>query len=754
MPAQDTEFTLHIQGLDCASCAQTVEKGVSQLSDISFCELNFNTEKMRFRGAADLDSVIARVRELGFDVAEESPAQPNLPVEKPKFLQFMWQSNNTRLALLGAALILPGLILEELLGVQHRFINLLSILALGAAGYPIARSAMQAIRINREININVLMTIAAVGAVLIGAYTEAGMVMVLFAVGEALEGFTASRARFAIKSLMAVVPNQATILRRKGESLRETVVNVETLQIGDVILVKPGERIPMDGDIISGTSAVNQAPITGESRLIDKIAGQAVFAGSINGEGTLEITVTRLVEDNTISRLIKLVEEAQEKRAPTQRFVDRFAKYYTPAVVAIAAMIAVIPPLFLGQPFLNPAPDTFGWLYRGLTMLVVACPCALVISTPVSLISAISNGAKNGVLFKGGAHLETLSRVKAVAFDKTGTLTQGKPSVVAIHSVHCDNCPEGGDRSCAACDDLLALSSAIERRSEHPIARAIVSEATRRGLQDKFQPATEVTALTGRGVTGFVEGQKITIGSHDYFDANIIHPAEICEDATRNAGLGYTPMMVSRGADYLGLVAVADEIRPTSRESVAMLKHLGIEALVMLTGDLAATAQNVARQIGLTDSRAQLLPQDKVSAVQNLKTEYGTVAMVGDGINDAPALATADVGIAIGGAFGGTSQAMETADITLMSDDLRHLPFAFKLSRATMHTIHTNVILSIGIKLAFLALVLMGLGTMWMAVLADVGTSLLVTLNGMRLLNRPSAHQANKSGPLGKTGLT
>jgi Cd2+/Zn2+-exporting ATPase len=504
---------------------------------------------------------------------------------------------------------------------------------------------------------------------------------------------------------------------------------VADLRVGDRIIVKPGERVPMDGRVLSGVSSINQAPITGESQLVEKTAGDQVFASSINGEGTLEIEVTHLAADNTISRLIKMVEEAQERRAPAQRFVDRFARTYTPAVVALAALVAVIPPLFFGAPFWNAAAPTQGWLYRALALLVVACPCALVISTPVSIISAISNAAHSGVLIKGGAYMETLSRVRAIALDKTGTLTRGQPAVVAVRSIRCQT---ANGASCYDCDDVLALAHAVEQRSEHPLALAIVDEAGQRGLQSHYPAASTVRALAGRGVTGKVNGRQVTIGSHAHFDNEIPHPAH-CQEVLAADAQGYTTMLVSADEDYVGYIAVADTVRESSRSAVGALKQLGVKALIMLTGDNEATAQSVAQQVGVTDVRANCLPEDKVAAVKGLRRQYGEVAMVGDGINDAPALASASVGVAIGG----TAQAMETADVVLMGNDLRQLSFAVELSQATMRTIRANVALSLGIKFAFLLLVLLGLGTMWMAVLADMGTSLLVTLNGMRLLRQP-----------------
>lgn len=754
MATETIEQTFHISGMDCASCAANIEKGVGKLEGVALSQISFTTELLRVQGNVAPEKVVARVRELGYDVVTEADGRKTAvaltAVTHPQtgnFLHFLWQRADTRLALLGALLILPGLLFNELLpmlGWEHPLLNLTSIAAMGVAGYPIATSAIRTLRVNREININLLMTIAAIGAVIIGAYTEAGLVMVLFAVGEALEGFTAARARDAIRQLMELAPLEATVLRpcmdcagHLGQDgytggpcpfcgLEEHRVPVADLRVGETIVVKPGERVPMDGRILTGYSAINQAPITGESRLVEKAPGDTVFASSINGAGTLEIEVTHLAADNTIARLIQMVEEAQERRAPAQRFVDQFAHYYTPAVVGIAALVAILPPLLWNAPFWG----TEGWLYRALALLVVACPCALVISTPVSLISAISNGARHGVLVKGGAYLEALSRVKAIAFDKTGTLTQGKPAVVAAQSLACDPAQE----RCADCDELLALAGAVEQRSEHPLGRAVVAEAEARGVLTAYPAAANVTALTGQGVMGQVNGRSVTIGSHAYFDDHAAHAAH-CTALEAAQQAGQTTMLVSADGVYQGFFAVADTVRPSSRTAVAALRDLGINHLVMITGDHEGTARQIGAAVGVTDVQANCLPEDKVTAVANLVAQHGAVAMVGDGINDTPALATATVGIAIGN----TAQAMETADIVLMGDDLRQLPFALRLARATMRTIYANVALSIGLKLAFFVLVLLGMGSMWLAVFADVGASLLVTLNGMRLRKRPSS---------------
>ncbi|MGQ9904062.1 MAG: heavy metal translocating P-type ATPase [Anaerolineae bacterium] len=752
------ESVFEIAGLDCAECARSIERGVARLDGVQSCSLSYETAKLRVQGAVTREQVIACVRELGYDVATEDEQQaPDNRLQASSFIQFMLTRRDTALAVLGGLLILPGLLFHELLPVigvasplPDALVNGLAIAAMTVAGFPVFRSAWRALILNREIGINALMSIAAVGAVVIGAYTEAGLVMVLFAVGEALEGYTMQHARNAIRSLMAVAPNEATVLRpcidcrsHLGQNgytggpcpfcgLEEQRVPVSDLRVGEILIVKPGERIAMDGRVVSGASSVNQAPITGESAPVDKQVGDTVFAGSINGPGALSVEISRLAADNTISRIIRMVEEAQEQRAPTQRFVDRFAKVYTPAVVLVAGLVAIIPPALFGAPFLNPDPHTQGWLYRALELLVAACPCALVISTPVSLISAIANGARNGVLFKGGAHVETLSRVQAIAFDKTGTLTVGRPVVARVRSV---NCVTDGNERCEHCDDLLALATAVERRSEHPLARAVVTQAEQNKLSNKYPPAQAVTALAGRGIAGSVNGREVVIGSHAFFE-NVIPHTLHCEEAQAAARAGHTILMISADGDYLGYVAASDTARPGSRRALAELRECGVAALVMLTGDTTATAQRIAEQVGITEVRANLLPEDKVEAVRALRQQFGPVAMVGDGVNDAPALAAADVGIAMGGS--GTAQAIETADVTLMADELSKLPFALRLSRAAMRVIRANIGLSIGVKLAFFVVVLLGLGAMWMAVLADVGVSLLVTLNGLRLLAFPA----------------
>ncbi len=560
------------------------------------------------------------------------------------------------------------------------------------------------------------MTIAAVGAVILGDFTESATLIFLFAVAEALEGYTADRARSVLGELTGLAPDQATRLTAEGEE----TVPVEALQPGDEILIRAGERIPMDGVIVNGSSAVNQAPITGESLPVEKIAGDEIFAGTVNGSGTLTSRVTRPAAETTIQRVIRLIEQAQEMRAPTQRFIDRFAQIYTPIMVILAVLVAALPPLLFGQPFFNPANGTTGWFYRALALLVIACPCALVISAPVTVISAITAAARRGVLFKGGAFLEALAGIHTFAFDKTGTLTLGRPAVMGFRSVDCQ-----AEDGCEACDDVLAIASALEKRSTHPLAHSVLRAAEGRGVLNLYPPADGVTVLAGSGLQGKVNGKLATIGSHKLFDLEHPHEQQVCAWIEQAESQGQTAMLVCDGDRVRGYIAVADQVRSESSQAVAELKSLGKETII-LTGDNPSAAHAVGTQVGVNQVRAGLLPEEKLAAIRQLMQPRGGVAMVGDGINDAPALAAASVGIAMGGA--GSDQALETADVVLMASDLRQLPFAVRLSVFARRIIRQNVVISLATKLVFVVLTLLGLTTLWMAVAADMGVSLLVTL--------------------------
>lgn len=737
MPQQKT-YT--IGGMDCANCAREVETGVSKLAGVRLARVDFATGKLVLDGEVPYETLKARVEALGKTI-EDIPGKKASPVVSNRtrggvvgFWDYLWARRETRLALVGGGLILLTLVVSLLFALPEWLVSAAYTLAMALAVYPIARNGVNTLLINHEFNINLLMTIAAVGAVLIGEHLEAATVIFLFSVGEALEGYTADRARDSLRQLMSLAPAVAIRISAAGEA----EVSVDELAVGDVILVKPGERVAMDGAVSAGESAVNQSPITGESMPVYKAVGDEVFAGTVNGDGTLHVTVTRLAADNTLSRIIQLVEEAQSVRAPSQRMVDRFAHYYTPAVVVIALLVALVPPLLFGAPFYDTA-DAHGWFYRALALLVISCPCALVISTPVTIISAITAAARRGVLVKGGAHLEALGRVRAFAFDKTGTLTQGSPEVMMLRSISCvadhftPNAPGTHEYvpTCEPCDDMLALAAAVESRSTHPLAQAILAAARGRGLAERYAPAEGVQTLAGRGVQGQVDGKTVTVGSHTLFDLEHPHSAELCALIDAAEAQGQTAAMISDGDKVHGFLAIADKARDDSAAVIHKMQALGLHT-VMLTGDNVAVARVVSAEVGVDDVRAGLLPAEKVDAVRDLLVKYGAVAMVGDGINDTPALAAATVGIAMGGA--GSAQALETADIALMADDLAQLPYAVRLARFARSLIRQNITLSFGMKLGFMLLAIAGGASLWMAVFADVGMSLIVTLNGMRPL--------------------
>ena len=583
----------------------------------------------------------------------------------------------------------------------------LSLLATLLAGSLIAKRAVHSIR-RRSLDIHVLMLAAVAGAIAIGEWTEGATVVLLFAVAQSLEARSMDRARRAIRALMQLAPAEATV-RRDNLEVRVAAASVHR---GDLIIVRPGERIPVDGRIVAGASDVNQASVTGESIPVDRQPGEDVFAGSINGRGALEIEATRAGNDTTLARIATLIDRAQAERAPTQRFVDRFASRYTPLVLAAAAIVAVVPALAGGGTFAE-------WTYRALVLLVVACPCALVISTPVSVVSALAAAARRGVLIKGGAHLERAGGVRCVAFDKTGTVTKGQVKVTGVHAF------AGSSQN-----GVLSVAASLEARSEHPIGRAIVAHAAREGVD--MTPGRGFQALPGLGAEGHVDESHAIVGNHRLFEER-----QLCTDALHAeldsvAARGGTPVLVGHRGAAVGVIGIADEVRETSRDVIALLKAQGVERVVLLTGDHRAAADEVGRALGFDEVHAELMPEDKVARVRDLKARYGSVAMIGDGVNDAPALAAADVGIAMGAA--GTDVALETADVALMADELMKVPFAIRLSRKAMRNIRTNVALSLGLKAAFVVMAIGGVATLWMAVLADTGASLLVTANALRLL--------------------
>ena len=713
--------TFTVEGLTCIDCAERVRAVVSQVEGVNDCQVDHAAGTLTVSLATpDLatEQIARAVNSAGYTLAT------NRRRETRPILGFIWfvlAKRETTLTAVAGLLTLLGLALAVtanfMAGAPPWGRTVFFAAAIVVGGIPVARHAWQEVRLSRSLGINVLMVIAVAGAAFIGEWAEAAIVVVLFSLGEALEGFAAEQARGALESLLDLAPPVALKLLPAGQTQE---VAVEQLAVGDRVLVRPGDRVSVDGVVQAGESAVDQAPITGESVPVEKKPGDAVLTGTINTTGALEVEVTHLAADNTLNRMVALVREAQSRQAPVQRFIDRFARVYTPAVAVVAMLVAVVPPLLLGQPFWGTWKHQ-GWLMRALQMLVIACPCALVISTPVSLVSAMTNAASRGVLIKGGRYLEALSRIRVFAFDKTGTLTEGRPVVTDVVDVcTCGECPE---------DCGLQHAASIEVLSSHPLARALLAEAEARGVA--VSSAQDVTLLGGRGMEGTVNGKQVTVASHAHFDEYFPHQDSVCQRADELAAQGKTVILVQHDDKVCALFGVADTPRTSSYQVIADLKARGDIHTVMLTGDSPTVAAEIGRQVGVDEVRAGLLPQEKVSAVAALAEEYQTVAMVGDGVNDAPALAQADVGIAMGGA--GSAQAMEAADVVLMGDDLAQLPFIVSLSRKTRGIVTANIAFALAVKAAILALAAVGLATLWMAIAADVGASVAVILNSMRL---------------------
>ncbi len=691
---------LHVTGITCMDCAQKFEKAVNELPGVVKASLNTVTGKLAVKGMVDLKAIQKLGKEENYTISLEAAEDA---VAKQTDKKPDWE---LRRAVLSGLTLAVGYGLEKLGGPAVAFIPLY-VAAMVLGGWGNFKKAARALpRFN--FNMSVLMSVAVIGAFAIGQYEEGASVAFLYAISEMLEAWTMEKARKSIRDLMDIAPKAAMV--RRGDS--ELEIPVEDILVGDVMIIRPGEKIAMDGIIIKGETAINQAAITGESVPVEKGPGAEVFAGTLNTFGSLEVEVTKLVQDTTIAKIIHMVEQAQSKRAPSQVFVEKFAAVYTPVVMALAVGIIFVPPLFLGGEW--PA-----WIYRGLALMVVSCPCALVVSTPVAVVSAISNAARNGVLIKGGIYLEEAGSLKAIAFDKTGTLTKGKPSVTDIVPI-----------SVKSEDTLLKIAARLEERSEHPLAQAIVQAAKQRHLS--VTPVEDFTAITGRGAKGTIDGETVYIGNPRLFTEIGALVEHVIKDIEKLQSEGKTVMLVGTKEKIFGLVAVADEVREASARTIASLKEAGIRQTIMLTGDNPATAKAIAAKVGMDDFRAELLPQDKAAAVEELLKKHGEVAMIGDGINDAPALAMSTVGIAMGGA--GTDTALETADIVLMADDLTKLPFTIHLSRAALGIIRQNIGFSLVIKTVAVLAVFPGCLTLWLAILADMGATILVTLNSLRLL--------------------
>ncbi|MCM2502369.1 cadmium-translocating P-type ATPase [Aureimonas altamirensis] len=740
--AQRREWT--VTGMDCAACATKVRNALGRLPGVSDVEVGLMSERLSLNllPGADAD-VEDTVRRLGYGIAPRAGRAPDDrtghdhagsccgghaadgghghrhdhdhdrkaeaaahgghvhddPADRGK----RWfQTAKGRLVLLTGALLACAWAFEMLTGARYGYWAFLAACLVGVM--PVARRAFEAARMGQPFTIESLMTIAVVGALWIGAAEEAALVVFLFAVGEVLEGVAAGKARDGIRALADLVPK--TALLDEGGATRE--VAADTLRIGQTVLVRPGDRIPADGDIAEGTSGIDESPVTGESVPLTKGPGEAVFAGSINTEAVLRVTVTKEPSDNTIARIIRLVEDAEEARAPTERFIDRFSRWYMPAIVAVAALVVLVPPLAFGADW-----DT--WVYRGLALLLIGCPCALVISVPASIASSLSAGARKGLLMKGGAVIEATSAVRTVAFDKTGTLTHGRPEVVDIR-------PAAGVKA----SELLAVAAAVEAGSSHPLAQAVLKRAGADGIPPLS--AGDARALVGKGAEAMVDGARAVVASPRHAATEGGIDAEGASLAETLESEGKTVVAVYRDGRPLGILALRDEAREDAREAIAQLKRLGVGA-VMLTGDNPRTAKAVAGGLGM-EFKAGMMPEDKLSAVREIGARGG-VMMIGDGINDAPALKQAAVGVAMGS---GTDVALETADAAILRDRVVDVPALVRLARATMGNIHQNVSIALGLKAVFLVTSILGITGLWIAILADTGATVLVTLNALRLL--------------------
>ena len=693
------EAVFRVEGMDCQEEVIILERRLTPLVGIEAVSADLMGQRLHVKYDAATLTAAAIVDAVG-QTGMRMWLEHDEPADGGAGIEWRWR------LMVGCAVAIGAGLGLQAAGRALDAAVCFTIAAVVGGSYP-ARRAAVAVR-SRTLDINTLMVVAVSGALLLGQWFEAASVVFLFAVAQWLEVRTLERARQAIRSLIDLAPREA-VVKRAGVEHR---VPVDDVRVGDEILIRPGDKMPLDGVVVSGQSEVNEAPLTGESVPVDRLPGDEVFAGTINGHGALDVRVTRLVRDTRVARIIHLVEAAQASRAPVQSFVDRFARIYTPAVLVVALAVGLIPPLFW-------AAEPAAWIYRALVLLVIACPCALVISTPVSIVSALSAAARNGVLIKGGAHLERLAAVRVVAFDKTGTLTTGEFRVAEV-------LPIGP----VPARDLLGYAAAVESRAEHPVAAAVMAHA--RAVEVAVPSVTRFVSLPGMGAEGEVGGAQVVIGNDRLFETRgIAVPLDAPGLSTARAD-GKLVVLVAVNRVCLGAISLEDRPRPTAREAIGLLREQNVRWVVMLTGDHTATAARVAAELGLDEHHAELLPEQKHALIASLRSRFGPVLMVGDGINDAPALAAADVGIAMGAA--GSDTALETADVALMSGELLRLPYALRLAKATLRNVRMNVAISLALKAAFLVMAAGGVATLWMAVLADTGASVLVVGNALRLL--------------------
>ncbi|MFZ3143007.1 heavy metal translocating P-type ATPase [Psychrobacter glacincola] len=709
-----------IEGMDCASCVGKIETALARMPGVSDVKLNFATEKLAFTlapdGATQFSDVEKTIKRLGFGISaitDESIAA-NSDNQSATEQQRWWQSRKGK-QVVGLGLLMGVAYALSLLFPDYGMWAFAVAVIVGV--FPFARKAFALAMTGTPFSIEMLMSVAALGALIIGEPEEAAAVVFLFSVGELLESVAADRARAGIRALASLVPKNAILLDAQGG---QRDVPAASLQVNDMVLVRPGDKVSADGVIVQGNSSLDDSPITGESIPVAKTVGDDVFAGSINMEGALQVRVEKTAADNTIARIIELVEQAQASKAPTARFIEKFSRYYTPAVMAIAALVIIIPPLAMDGEWAT-------WLYRGLALLLIACPCALVLSTPAAIASGLAVGARRGLLIKGGSALEIIGRVNTIAFDKTGTLTEGKPRVTDVvaftqEQIIKERMDSQGE------DAILALFASVESASSHPLAKAIIDHAKAANIL--IPVASKAYATAGKAVHATVAERALAIGSPVYAaNETSITPKQNTQiEALQNEGKTVSVLFDEQSREVLGLVALRDELRDDAQEGIAQLKAMGVRA-IMLTGDNRLTAQALASHLDI-EWKAELLPEDKLRLLNEMK-DKAKIAMIGDGINDAPALATADVGIAMGG---GTDVAIETADVALLKSHVTDVAHLVALSRATLSNIHQNVIFALGLKGIFLITTVLGITGLWIAVLADTGATVLVTLNALRLL--------------------
>lgn len=699
--------TFYIPEMDCPEEIKLIEKRLKSIAGIQKLEFNLIQKELTIvHMLSDLSIVESALISLGM--------KPQIKPSNEQAIQYKKLTNSVSkwdwfiIIISGVFAIIAEMISFILNNEKSVYVIILSIASMIIGGRQTFLKGLRAIR-HLNFNMNFLMSIAIIGAVAIGEWPEAAMVTFLFALAELIEIYSLDKARQAVHKLLEIAPNVATV--QVGDTW--SVKPVSDITIDSIVWVKPGERIPLDGVITKGQSTINQAPITGESMPVSKKQGDTVFAGTLNERGSFEFKVTANPGNTVLSQIVRIVQKAQAERAPTQRFVDQFAKYYTPTMVIVAMLIAILPPFILGAAFLP-------WFYKALVLLVIACPCALVISTPITVVSGLTAAARHGLLIKGGVYLETGHKLKAIAFDKTGTLTYGKPVITDI--ITFSNVSEV---------EILQIAASLEAHSEHPIATAIVNRWKKDNPKANFLEVDNFEAILGRGVIGNVNKQSYFLGNHRFAEEKNVCNENIELLLKRFEQEGKTTIVLGTESKALAILAVADTLRNTTLSAVSALHKIGLQT-ALLTGDNPTTAQAIATKLGIDDVKANLLPEDKLKIIDELISKYRIVGMVGDGINDSPALAKASIGFAMG--HGGTDVALETADVVIMNDDLNKLPFFIMLSRRTWYKLLENITLSIGIKILFFILALFGFATLWMAIFADMGASLIVVLNGLRLL--------------------